>query len=101
MLECPLRELGVEIHVRFAFANPSTSSYGFTTSIILLLINVVESSMMSSMVNSMMSSMVSRMMSRMMNSMMSRMMSIGVEAAGGKGKEAGSHEQWLRRIWIT
>ena len=53
--------------------------------------------MMSSMVNSMMSSMVSRMMSRMMNSMMS----IGVEAAGGKGKEAGSHEQWLRRIWIT
>ena len=41
----------------------------------------------------MMSSMVSRMMSRMMNSMMSRMMSIGVEAADGKGKEAGSHEQ--------
>ena len=36
-----------------------------------------------------------------MNSVMSSMMSIGVEAADGKGKEAGSHEQWLRRIWIT
>ena len=53
------------------------------------------------MVNSMVSSMMSSIESSMVNSMMSRMMSIGVEAADGKGKEAGSHEQWLRRIWIT